>query len=51
VARLNKNAKYETKEKKVYDAVDYTDGGLISDKIVELNSSKSTIKLRVVTYK
>lgn len=51
MTRLNKNAKFETIEEKVYDAVDYADGGLISDKIVELKSSKSTIKLRIGTYK
>jgi len=51
VTRLNKNAKFETIEEKVYDAVNYADGGLISDKIVELSSSKSTINLRLVTYK
>ena len=47
VSRINKNAKFETIDVKVYYLVVYVDGGLIRDNIVELSSSKTTIKLRL----
>jgi hypothetical protein len=51
VTRLNKNAKYETITETIYDPISYADGGLISDRVIELNNSKSAIKLRLITYK
>ena len=36
VTRLNKNAKFEVVEQKNYDCVEYADGGIISDSIIEL---------------
>lgn len=51
VTRLNRNAVYETIKEKIYDVIEYADGGVISDKIIELKSSKSTLRLRLITYK
>ena len=51
VTRLNKNAKFEVVEQKIYDCVEYADGGIISDSIIELKKKEFTLKARLVVYK
>jgi hypothetical protein len=51
VSRLNKNAQYEILSQKVYDCIEYADGGIISDSIIQLKSKKATVKARLIFYK
>lgn len=48
VTRINKNAKYEIVTEKVYDILDYADGGIVSDKTITF---KNGLKARLITYK
>ena len=48
VTRINKNANYKIVTEKIYDIVDYADGGIISDKIIEFTNG---LKTRLITYK
>lgn len=48
VTRLNKNAKYEIVDQKIYDITDYADGGIISDSIIMF---KNGLKARLIVYK
>ena len=51
VTRLNKNAKFEFIKQKIYDAVEYADGGIISDSLIAIKRSKFTLNARLVVYK
>ena len=51
VTRLNKNAQYEILSQKVYDCIEYADGGIISDSIIQLKSKKAKVKARLIFYK
>lgn len=51
VTRLNKNAKYQTISEKVYDCIDYADGGIISDSIIIFDKKNITLKARLIVYK
>jgi hypothetical protein len=51
VTRLNKNAQYEILSQKVYDCIEYADGGIISDSIIQLKSKKAKVKARLILYK
>ena len=53
VTRLNENASYKVTEQKPVDCLDIAnDQGVIKDELIELkiNSSKSTVNFRLVTY-
>lgn len=51
VTRLNNNAQYEILSEKVSDYIEYADGGIISDSIIQLKRRKSITKARLIVYK
>jgi len=51
VTRLNENASVKVLEGKVNHVSEYADGGIISDQVIELNSSDTTLKSRLIVYK
>lgn len=51
VTRLNENADYQVLSGQVNHISEYADGGVISDQIILLNPSESTLKARLIVYK
>lgn len=51
ITRMNKNAIYEVLKEKTYDIIDYADGGIISEAIIQTKNKKSPLKARKVVYK
>ena len=51
ITRMNKNASYEVLKEKTYDIIDYADGGIVSEAIIQTKDKKSPLKARKVVYK
>lgn len=51
VTRLNENAGYQVLEGEVNHISEYVDGGVVSDRVVLLNHSKSPAKARLIVFK
>lgn len=51
ITRMNKNAIYEVLKEKTYDIIDYADGGIISEAIIQTKNKQSPLKARKVVYK
>lgn len=51
VTRINENAIYNVIEASINHPCHYADGGIISDQIIELNNSETTLKCRLIAYK
>lgn len=51
VTRKNSNAKYEIIEEKLYDYLEYADGGIISDSLIEIKRKTYTLEARLIVYK